>query len=95
MAAPPSLPTLPATLTNGIISIYGAGSNVSEESGIQVQNISFYFGYINQVNVYSAYSVGDSVMFDEGGVVTRVIYSGWPYTLVNEDKVILIETVAP
>jgi len=95
MAVPPSLPTLPAVLTNGIISIYGAGSNVSQESGIEVQNISFYFGYINQVNVYSAYSVGDSVMFQDSSVVTRVIYDNWAYTLVNEDKVILIETPAP
>ena len=83
-------PTLPATLSSGIVSIYGAGSEISVVSGLG-STPGFYFGEINQVNIYSAYNIGDSVMFPETGVYTRVSYADWPYTLVDESKIILIE----
>lgn len=83
-------PTLPATLSSGIVSIYGPGSEISVVSGLGSTS-GFFFGEINQVNIYSAYNIGDSVMFPEGGVYTRVSYADWPYTLVDESKIILIE----
>lgn len=92
MASP--YPSLPATLSQGIVSIYGAGDSVSSISGL-VPNPDFFFGEINQVSIYSAYSTGDSVLFAESAVVGRLSYSNWPYTLVEESKIILIELVAP
>lgn len=83
-------PTLPATLSSGIVSIYGEGDSTSIVSGL-VTVPGFYFGEINQVNIYSAYNIGDSVMFPENGVNSRVIYAGWPYTLLDETKIVLIE----
>ena len=92
MASP--YPSLPATLSQGIVSIYGTGDSVSIVSGL-VPNPNFFFGEINQVGIYSSYITGDSVLFGESSVVTRVLYSNWPYTLVEESKIILIESVAP
>ena len=86
-------PTLPATLASGIVSIYGAGDNVVGISGI-APNPGFYFGEINQVNIYSAYTIGDSVMFSESAVSSRLSYSNWPYTLLDETKIILTESGA-
>lgn len=83
-------PTLPATLSSGIVSIYGEGDSTSIVSGL-VTVPGFYFGEINQVNIYSSYTIGDSVMFPESGVNSRVIYAGWPYTLLDETKIVLIE----
>ena len=83
-------PTLPATLSTGIVSIYGAGDSVSVVSGL-TPTPNFYFGEINQVNIYSAYNIGESIMFPEAAVSTRVLYGNWPYTLVHEDKIVLIE----
>lgn len=83
-------PTLPATLSTGIISIYGVGSTISTVSGL-VSNPGFYFGEINQVNIYSSYAIGDSVMFPENAINTRVAYSDWPYTIIEEAKIVLIE----
>lgn len=83
-------PTLPATLSSGIVSIYGEGDATSVVSGL-VPSPGFYFGEINQVNIYSSYTIGDSVMFPELAVNSRVIYAGWPYTLLDETKIVLIE----
>ena len=83
-------PTLPATLSSGIVSIYGEGDAASIVSGL-VPSPGFYFGEINQVSIYSNYNIGDSVMFSESAINSRVIYSNWPYTLLNEDKIVLIE----
>jgi hypothetical protein len=83
-------PTLPATLSTGIVSIYGAGDSVSVVSGL-VTTPGFYFGPINQVSIYSAYNIGDSVMFPESAISSRVLYLNDPYTLVKESEIVLIE----
>lgn len=83
-------PTLPATLSSGIVSIYGNGDSVSVVSGL-VPSVGFYFGEINQVSIYSAYTIGDSVMFPQSAVNSRVVYANYPYTLLEEDKIVLIE----
>jgi hypothetical protein len=83
-------PTLPATLSSGIVSIYGEGDIASVVSGL-VPSPGIYFGEINQVSIYSAYTIGDSVMFPESAINSRVVYANWPYTLLEEDKIILIE----
>jgi hypothetical protein len=86
-------PTLPATLASGIVSIYGAGDSISTVSGL-LTSPNIFFGEINQVSIYSAYSIGDSVMFPNGAVNSRVSYLNWTYTLLDETKIILTESAA-
>ncbi len=81
---------LPSILSQGIVSIYGGGSDFGV-SGIGLLNQNFYFGMIDQVSIYSSYSIYDSVMFGSDAIKARVLYSGWPYTLIDETKIILTE----
>lgn len=79
---------LPAILSQGVVSIYGtSGSGIS---GINIDS-GFYFGPIDQVSIYSSYSIYDYVMFSEDAIKAVVTYNGFPYTLIDENKVILIE----
>lgn len=81
---------VPAILSNGIISIYGGGSD-SGVSGISALSPNFYFGMVDQVSIYSSFSIYDFVMFPAEAIKARVLYSNSPYTLVDETKIILIE----
>lgn len=82
--------SLPATLSQGILSIYGGGSDVGV-SGISVLNNYFYFGIVNQVSIYSSFSIYDNILFSEDAIKARLLFSDYPYTLIDETKVILIE----
>lgn len=86
---------IPATLKPGIVSIYGAGS--PSVNGFVPPDSNFLFGVIDQSWAASPlfFIVGKSVMFKEGDVITRIVYSNWPYTLVPEDKIILREEPIP
>lgn len=88
---------LSAVLGPGLISIYGAGSSSSSLTGMVVPNGSFFFGIVDQTwnGVSGNVSVGQSVLFQEGDVFTRLVYNGTTYTLIQEDKVILIEVTPP
>lgn len=81
--------SLPANLSSGIISIYGT-SNYGI-SGIGVTNSNFYFGMIDQVSIYSSYSIYDYVLFSADAIKATVTYADFPYTLVDETKIILTE----
>jgi len=81
---------LPATLSQGIISIYGGGSDFGV-SGISVLNSGFYFGMVDQVNIYSSFSIYDNILFSEDAIKARLLFVDYPYTLLDETKVILIE----
>lgn len=81
---------LPAELSQGIVSIYGGGSDYGI-SLIEVTSPNFYFGIIDQVSIYSSYSIYDAILFPEDSIKGKVIYSGWPYTLIDETKIILTE----
>ena len=81
---------LPATLSQGIISIYGGGSDFGV-SGISVLNSGFYFGMVDQVSIYSSFSIYDNILFSEDAIKTRLLFVDYPYTLLDETKVILIE----
>lgn len=85
--------SLSAILGPGLVSIYGAGSNTSTVTGTVVPNSSFFFGVIDQTwnGLNGNVSVGQSVMFQESDVFTRLVYDNQTYTLIGEDKVILIE----
>jgi len=81
---------LPATLSEGIISIYGGGSDFGV-SGISVLNSGFYFGMVDQVSIYSSFSIYDNILFSEDAIKARLLFVDYPYTLLDETKVILIE----
>jgi hypothetical protein len=81
---------LPATLSQGIISIYGGGSDFGV-SGISVLNSGFYFGMVDQVSIYSSFSIYDNILFSEDAIKARLLFVDYPYTLLDETKVILIE----
>lgn len=83
--------SLPATLSTNIVSIYGGGNDIGYVSGLSTLSNNFYFGEINQVSIYSSYTVGDSVLFGEDAIRSKVLYGGFPYTLIDETKIILIE----
>lgn len=88
---------LSAILGPGLVSIYGAGSNTSTVTGMVVPDNRFFFGVIDQTwnGIPGNVSVGQSVLFQESDVFTRLVYNNTTYTLIQEDKVILIEVSPP
>jgi hypothetical protein len=88
---------LSAILGPGLVSIYGAGSNTSTLTGTIVPNNTFFFGVVDQTwnGIPGNVSVGQSVLFQESDVFARLVYSDQTYTLIQEDKVILIEVTPP
>lgn len=84
---------LSAILGPGLISIYGAGSNTSTVTGMVVPDNRFFFGVVDQTwnGLPGNVSVGQSVLFQESDVFSRLVYDNQTYTLIGEDKVILIE----
>lgn len=85
--------SLPATLSSGIVSIYGAAS--SGISGIGTSEGDFYFGQIDQVGIYSSYVVSDYVMFPDTAIKAKIIYGSSPYILIDESKILLTELYSP
>ena len=88
---------LSAILGPGLVSIYGAGSNTSTLTGTIVPNNNFFFGVVDQTwnGLPGNVSVGQSILFQESDVFARLVYSDQTYTLIQEDKVILIEVTPP
>ena len=88
---------LSAILGPGLVSIYGAGSNTSTVTGMIVPSADYFFGVIDQTwnGIPGSVSVGQSVLFQESDVFTRLVYDNQTYTLIGEDKVILIEVTPP
>lgn len=88
---------LSAVLGPGLVSIYGAGSNTSTVTGMIVPDNRFFFGVIDQTwnGLPGNVSVGQSVLFQESDVFSRLVYDNQTYTLIGEDKVILIELTPP
>lgn len=88
---------LSAVLGPGLVSIYGAGSNTSTVTGMIVPDNRFFFGVIDQTwnGLPGNVTVGQSVLFQESDVFTRLVYDNQTYTLIGEDKVILIELTPP
>ena len=77
--------SLPFSLPNGVVSIYGMGSKESPSGATLInENSEIRFGYIDQIYSGAAVFVygGDAVMFREDDVVERVLYNNYPYTLV-------------
>lgn len=89
--------SLPAVLGPGLVSIYGYGSNASTLTGMVAPDSSFFFGIVANTwnSLTSNVSVGQSVMFQDKDVFTRLFYGGDVYTLLPDTKVILIETPLP
>jgi hypothetical protein len=57
----------------------------------------FFFGVVDQTwnGLPGNVSVGQSVLFQESDVFSRLVYDNQTYTLIGEDKVILIELTPP
>jgi hypothetical protein len=85
---------LPAYLSPGMVSIYGAAST-SSINGMTPDNIGYLFGMVDQVgdgnNVWAR--VGDSVMYNENNVVAQLRWNGNWYSLIEQEKIVLVETV--
>ena len=82
--------SIPVILRQGIVSIYGAGS-ADGINGI-IPPPGYIFGIIDQVwngGTMPPY-IGDSVMF-KAEDVTKLIYSNWPYLLIDETKIVITE----
>jgi hypothetical protein len=88
---------LSAVLGPGLVSIYGAGTNASTVTGMVVPSPNFFFGVIDQTwnGLNGNLSVGQSVLFQESDVFTRLVYNNDTYTLIQEDRAILIELPLP
>lgn len=89
--------SLSAVLGPGLVSIYGYGTNTSTVTGMLVPNNDFFWGVIDQTwnGLPGNVSVGQSVLFQEKDVFTRLVYSNQVYTLIEETKAILIEVTPP
>lgn len=88
---------LPIFLSPGQVLIYGFGSTASV-SGIVPSSTGFLFGVIQQVWNYGNINaqVGTSVMFNDKDVICRLAVSNannWPYTLIEEAKLVLTENI--
>lgn len=82
---------IPIRLSPGQLSIYGAGSSVSQNNIIAPTGFSF--GVIDKIwdNGINGNQVGDSIMFQEQDVLTRLVYSNWIYTIIPQNKIGLTE----
>ena len=89
--------SLSAVLGPGLVAISGYGTNASTVTGMVVPNNTFFFGVIDQTwnNLTSNVSVGQSVLFQEEDVFTRLVYGNQVYTLIPATKAILIEVTPP
>lgn len=86
---------LPADISPGLVLIYGLGSSQGSINGI-VPGENFVFGVISQgwaANI-DPYIDGQSVMFNTKDIDCVVVYGGWPYTLIDQNKIKLVEQPA-
>lgn len=85
--------SLSAILGPGLISIYGSGSNTSTVTGTVVPNNTFFFGVVDQTwnSINGNVTIGQSVLFQDKDVFARLVYDNQSYTLINENKIVLIE----
>lgn len=87
---------LPIYLQPGLVAIYGSGS-ATGISGIQAGNVALKFGVVHQVWNYGNLNanVGDSVMWNNNDKICEIRYLNWPYTIIEEAKLVLTEIVLP
>lgn len=86
---------LPMYLQPGRVAIYGAGT-ASGITSLQPDNAKFLFGRIQQVWNYGNInaSIGDWVMFNNDDVICRLILEQWPYTIIEQAKLVITEIQA-
>lgn len=82
--------SLPIIGHPGLVSIYGPGS-ATGTAGISAP-IGFLFGVVDQVWDAGGLPpfVGQSVMF-KGEDIVKVLNAGWPYLLIDRDKIKIID----
>lgn len=77
--------------------MYGEGT-LAGLTGIVPDNTNFKFGAVSQVWGYGSWlygHLGQSAMFEEKNVECRLSYANWPYTLINEADVLIVEVTPP
>ena len=85
--------SLSGKLYPGQVAIYGDCQNGQSISGIIPPSNSFLVGVVSKLGANGGsgtVSVGDSVWFKKEDVV-GIFVSEWPYTVIPEDKIIIIE----
>lgn len=84
--------SLPVTLYPGYVSIYGIHGTAGV-NGIMPPTPNFLFGVISQTwsGMANHARPGQSVMYNTNDVTGTFIYASWPYIILPEDKIILIE----
>lgn len=88
--AAPIFDSLPFVLAYGFVAVYGNGAT----PGIQgfPAASGWKFGEIVQVSPGLPTTLeGDSVMFKDSEVRCRISYQNYPYTIVEQAKVVLTE----
>lgn len=86
---------LPGYLGQGLLSVYGIGSNVGVQ-GI-VAPVGYVFNTINAIwdGDSIAASVGDSILYKESDVVCILAWDNGKYPLIPVDKIIFTEDPSP
>ena len=78
--------------------IYGDGM-IQSLTGVQPDITSFVFGSVYQVWNGTAGNInavpGQSVMFNQDDKICRLIFENFPYTLIDEAKLVLTENYTP
>lgn len=88
---------LPIYLQPGEVLIYGAGLATASIQGVEADNNIFKWGIIQQVWNYGNINamIGDSVMFNDNDVICRLIYNNYPYTLIEQARLVITEFGTP
>jgi len=85
---------LPVVLPSGSVLIYGPGSTTSSTGITAFPENQFNFGSISQVyDGCSLATAGDLVMWKTTDVQSKLVYSGWPYLLIDVEKIKLAEEI--
>lgn len=86
--------SVPASLYPGLVSIYGKGS-LSGTSTMQPTNETFLFGVVDKTwgGMGEGVTVGQSVLFANEDVTCRIKYDNTIFTIIPENKIILIEDI--
>lgn len=76
--------SIPITLANGVVAIYGLGGYTSSSGAILAGDSDWRWGAVDSVYAGGEVFVynGDNVMFKESQIITRLNYGSAVYTLI-------------
>lgn len=90
--------SLPIYLIPGDVYIYGLGTDASRSGVLQAVNQEWKFGTIygswaGTIGTINA-QVGTSVMFNTNDVRLAIKWNGYPYSIINENKIGATEIIS-